>query len=75
MPNRLKLIHVVENLDKGAVENWIVNIFIESKKYDLIRNGHFTASWEKKAGWMKKVRVAGGENNLRSFVRLVKINF
>jgi glycosyltransferase involved in cell wall biosynthesis len=28
----MKLIHIVENLDRGAVENWIVNIFLESRK-------------------------------------------
>ena len=28
----MKIIHIVENLDKGAVENWLVNIFIESRK-------------------------------------------
>ena len=27
----MKVIHIVENLDKGAVENWLVNVFIESK--------------------------------------------
>lgn len=29
-----KIIHIVENLDKGAVENWIVNSFIESRKIE-----------------------------------------
>lgn len=28
----MKILHVVENLDRGAVENWLVNIFLESKK-------------------------------------------
>ena len=28
----MKIIHIVENLDKGAVENWLVNIFLESRK-------------------------------------------
>jgi glycosyltransferase involved in cell wall biosynthesis len=29
----MRIIHIVENLDKGAVENWLVNIFIRSRKY------------------------------------------
>jgi glycosyltransferase involved in cell wall biosynthesis len=28
----MKIIQIVENLDKGAVENWLVNIFVESRK-------------------------------------------
>ena len=28
----MKIFHIVENLDKGAVENWLVNVFIESRK-------------------------------------------
>lgn len=29
----MKIIHIVENLDKGAVENWLVRLFLESRKY------------------------------------------
>lgn len=29
----MKILHVVENLDKGAVENWLVNVFEQSRKY------------------------------------------
>jgi glycosyltransferase involved in cell wall biosynthesis len=29
----MKIINIVENLDKGAVENWLVNVFIESRKF------------------------------------------
>lgn len=28
----MRIIHIVENLNKGAVENWLVNVFIESRK-------------------------------------------
>lgn len=28
----MRILNIVENLDKGAVENWLVNIFIESRK-------------------------------------------
>jgi len=27
----MRLVHIVENLDKGAVENWLVNVFLESR--------------------------------------------
>ncbi|WP_421796975.1 glycosyltransferase [Haliscomenobacter sp.] len=30
----MKIINIVENLDKGAVENWLVRVFIESKKIE-----------------------------------------
>jgi len=30
----MKIINIVENLDKGAVENWLVRIFLESKKIE-----------------------------------------
>lgn len=29
----MKILHVVENLDKGAVENWLVNVFEHSRKF------------------------------------------
>ena len=28
----MRIISIIENLDKGAVENWLINCFIESKK-------------------------------------------
>jgi glycosyltransferase EpsF len=28
----LRIINIVENLDRGAVENWLVNVFLESRK-------------------------------------------
>jgi glycosyltransferase EpsF len=28
----VKIIHIVENLDKGAVENWLVNVFLKSRE-------------------------------------------
>lgn len=28
----LRVFHVVESLDRGAVENWLVNVFLESRK-------------------------------------------
>lgn len=61
MPNRLKLIHVVENLDKGAVENWIVNIFIESKKIRPNWEWTFYCILGKEGRLDEKVRVAGGK--------------
>lgn len=32
MLTALKIIHIVENLDKGAVENWLVRVFVESRR-------------------------------------------
>jgi hypothetical protein len=29
----MKLLHVVENLDRGAVENCLVNVFLGSRRY------------------------------------------
>jgi glycosyltransferase involved in cell wall biosynthesis len=28
----MRIFHVVESLDRGAVENWLVNVFVESRK-------------------------------------------
>lgn len=37
----MKIIHIVESLDKGAVENWLVRTFLESKKTNQNIDWHF----------------------------------
>ena len=57
----MKIIHIVENLDKGAVENWLVNIFIESKKVRPDWSWTFFCIVGKEGKLDQKVRDAGGE--------------
>ena len=57
----MKIIHIVENLDKGAVENWLVNIFIESRKVRPDWSWTFFCIVGKEGKLDQKVRDAGGE--------------
>ena len=57
----LRIIHIVENLDKGAVENWLVNIFIESKKTRPDWEWTFYCILGKKGRLDEKVIAAGGK--------------
>jgi glycosyltransferase involved in cell wall biosynthesis len=57
----LKIIHIVENLDKGAVENLLVNMFLESKKYRPDWKWTFFCILGKEGRLDEKVRQAGGE--------------
>jgi glycosyltransferase involved in cell wall biosynthesis len=57
----MKIIHVVENLDKGAVENWLVNVFLESKKIKPEWNWTFYCILGKEGRLDEKVKAAGGE--------------
>lgn len=61
MVHGLKVIHVVEYLDKGAVENWIVNVFIESKKIRPNWEWTFYCILGREGRLDGKVREAGGE--------------
>lgn len=56
----MKIIHIVENLDKGAVENWLVNIFIESRKIRPDWDWTFYCILGKEGRLDEKVRDAGG---------------
>ena len=56
----MKIIHIVENLDKGAVENWLVNIFIESRKIRPGWEWTFYCILGKEGTLDEKVKKAGG---------------
>jgi glycosyltransferase involved in cell wall biosynthesis len=56
----MKIIHIVENLDKGAVENWLVSVFIESKKIRPEWEWTFYCILNKEGRLDEKVRNAGG---------------
>ena len=57
----MKIFHIVENLDKGAVENWLVNIFIESRKSRPEWKWTFYCILGKEGMLDDKVKQAGGE--------------
>lgn len=56
-----RIIHIVENLDKGAVENWLVNIFLESKKRQPDWEWTFYCIFGEKGRLDEKVIAAGGK--------------
>ena len=57
----MKIFHIVENLDKGAVENWLVNIFIESRKAKPDWKWTFYCILGKEGMLDNKVKNAGGK--------------
>lgn len=57
----LKIIHIVENLDKGAVENLLINLFLESRKYRPEWRWTFFCILGQPGRLDEKVRNAGGE--------------
>ena len=57
----MKIIHIVENLDKGAVENWLVNIFVESRKIRPSWDWTFYCILGREGRLDEKVRNAGGK--------------
>ena len=57
----MKIFHIVENLDKGAVENWLVNIFIESRKTKPDWHWTFYCILGKEGMLDDKVKNAGGK--------------
>jgi glycosyltransferase involved in cell wall biosynthesis len=68
-PCRLRILHVVESLDRGAVENWLVNVFIESRKTKPDWEWTFFCLIDSPGRLDEKVRLHGG-SILRSPVRL-----
>ena len=56
----MKIFHIVENLDKGAVENWLVNVFIESRKIRPDWEWTFYCMLGREGQLDDKVRNAGG---------------
>jgi glycosyltransferase involved in cell wall biosynthesis len=57
----VRIINIIENLDKGAVENWLVDIFIESRKNRPDWKWTFYCILGKEGRLDEKVRNAGGE--------------
>jgi glycosyltransferase EpsF len=57
----LKIIHIVENLDKGAVENLLIDIFVESRKSRPDWQWTFFCILGREGRLDQKVRNAGGE--------------
>ena len=57
----MKIFHIVENLDKGAVENWLVNVFLESRKHRPDWKWTFFCVLGKEGRLDDVVRKAGGE--------------
>jgi glycosyltransferase involved in cell wall biosynthesis len=57
----MRLIHIVENLDKGAVENWLVNVFLESKRIRPQWRWTFYCILGRPGRLDERVRAAGGE--------------
>jgi glycosyltransferase involved in cell wall biosynthesis len=60
-PTELRIIHIVENLDKGAVENWLVNVFLESIKTRPNWDWTFYCILGNKGRLDEKVLAAGGK--------------
>ncbi len=56
----MKIIHIVENLNKGAVENWLANTFIESRKLKADWEWTFYCILGEAGRLDEKVRQAGG---------------
>jgi glycosyltransferase involved in cell wall biosynthesis len=56
----MKIIHIVENLDKGAVENWLVNVFMESRILKPDWEWTFYCILGKPGRLDEKVRQIGG---------------
>lgn len=57
----MKIIHIVENLDKGAVENWLVSIFIESRKTNPALDWTFYCILGKSGRLDELVKANGGK--------------
>ena len=56
----MRIINIIENLDKGAVENWLVNVFIESRKFKPEYEWTFYCILGKPGRLDEKVTQAGG---------------
>lgn len=56
----MRLIQIVENLDLGAVENWLVNVFVESRSRRPEWEWTFYCTLGRPGRLDEKVRAAGG---------------
>lgn len=59
--SKFRLLHVVENLDKGAVENWLVHTFLESRTHRPDWQWTFYCVLGVQGRHDERVRAAGGE--------------
>lgn len=57
----MRILNIVESLDKGAVENWLVNVFIESRKTRPQWEWTFYCILGKEGRLDEKVKEAGGK--------------
>ncbi len=57
----IKIIHIVENLDKGAVENWLIRVFLESRKLRPDWQWTFYCILGKEGRLDEIVKAAGGK--------------
>ena len=56
----MKIVHIIENLDKGAVENWLVNAFLYSRKINPTLQWTFFCYLGKKGRLDEIVEKNGG---------------
>jgi glycosyltransferase involved in cell wall biosynthesis len=71
----MRIIQIVENLDKGAVENWLVNIFLESRKLRPEWEWTFYCILGEKGRLDQKVTDAGGKIIYSPYTLSHKIQF
>jgi len=71
----MKIIQIVENLDKGAVENWLVNIFLESRKLQPEWEWTFYCILGQKGRLDQKVTDAGGKIIYSPYTLSHKVQF
>jgi glycosyltransferase involved in cell wall biosynthesis len=57
----MRIIHIVENLDKGAVENWLVRMFLEARKLRPEWEWTFYCMLGKPGRLDDMVKAAGGQ--------------
>jgi glycosyltransferase involved in cell wall biosynthesis len=78
--NSLKVIHIVENLDRGAVENWLVRMLRHSRRIGIQLDWTFYCALGKPGLLDDEVRAMGGRivyssspiGNKNSFVRKLR---
>jgi glycosyltransferase involved in cell wall biosynthesis len=71
----MKIIHIVESLDKGAVENWLVRTFLESKKNNPNIVWHFYCILNSKGRLDNIVLENGGKIYYTDYPLSSKIGF
>ena len=56
-----RVLHIVENLDRGAVENWLVRMFLHATKTDVAVDWTFYCILDRPGALDDEVRAAGGK--------------